>query len=227
MTKLPHLVREAGIALEVYLAGRSSNAFNRAAFILADDCAELTGKLFLSAKPGWTDNRAKGGFKNFRDITDEVLASLTAARPADVPAATSLIAALLGRRDRRNGFFHSAHLLDLNLHARDCVEALTDMLDYGALLFPGDPAIPASGWADHVSGAGAMETAEALLRLDRRAYGEPGLMPKVTAILASERRVAKPTTKGCAVAVHPDDHHLRLAIRDGGNMLRDRLRALL
>ncbi len=227
MSRLPHLVREAGIALDVYLAGRSSGAFNRAAFILADDCAELAGKLFLSAQPGWTDAKPNGRFKSFVAITEEVRARVASTRPADAPTVATLTAALESRRERRNGFFHSAHLLDLTLFARDCVEALTDMLDYGAMLFPADPAQFGSGWAAHVPGAGAMETAEALIRLDRRAYAEPELLPQVTAILAKERRIGTQRTKGCAVALHPDDHHLRLAIRDGGNALRDRLRALL
>jgi hypothetical protein len=39
--------------------------------------------------------------------------------------------------------------------------------------------------------------------------------------------VATPKEKGCEVAKHPDDYHLRLAIRNGGKVLRDRLKALL
>jgi len=33
--------------------------------------------------------------------------------------------------------------------------------------------------------------------------------------------------KGCEVAHHAEDMHLRLAIRNGGTALRDKLRALL
>ena len=66
------------------------------------------------------------------------------------------------RRDRRSDFFHSTHLLDLDFHALDCMEAFCDLLDYGKLLFPGD-------WDTEIPAAGNMETCESLIRLDRKA----------------------------------------------------------
>ena len=123
------------------------------------------------------------------------------------------------RRERRNGFFHSTHLLDLNLHPRDCVEAFCDLLEYGALLFPAD-------WSGAV--AGNMETCEALIRLDRKSYNDPSLGPKVNDVFAKCRRSGiKPKKLGCEVAHHAEDMHLRLAIRNGGAALRDKLRALI
>lgn len=133
-----------------------------------------------------------------------------------------------GRRDRRNDIFHSTTLLDLNFHARDCVEAFCDLLDYGKLLFPLDPAIPGSGWEATVTAAGNMETCEALIRLDRKAYSDPSVGPKVNDVLAKwPRKGPNPKKKGCEIASHAEDMHLRLAIRNGGDELRDKLRALL
>ena len=136
-------------------------------------------------------------------------------------AVDALLKRIEGRRDRRNDFFHSTHLLDLNLHARDCVEAFCDLLDYGKLLFPVD-------WAGTVAITGNMETCEAVIRLDRKSYNDPSLGPKVNAIFAKWRSPGeKPKTLGCEVAHHAEDMHLRLAIRNGGCALRDKLQALL
>ncbi|OPY67296.1 MAG: hypothetical protein A4E62_02314 [Syntrophorhabdus sp. PtaU1.Bin002] len=137
------------------------------------------------------------------------------------PIADALLKRIEGRRKRRNDFFHSTHLLDLNFHSRDCIEAFCDLLDYGKLLFPTE-------WDGAVAITGNMETCEAIIRLDKKGYGDPGVLPKFNAILGGwPRRGPSPKTKGCEVAHHAEDMHLRLAIRNGGKDLRDRLRALL
>jgi hypothetical protein len=229
MSKLPYLVAEINAALEVYLSGRTGQQYNRAAFILCDDCAELSGKLFLlTDDPVWSDTRANGRFKTFKDVSREVRAVFLAKRTGDHFTVNALLTSIEARRDRRNEFFHSTHLLDLNFHARDCVEAFCDLLDYGKLLFPPAPGTPGSGWNAAVGTAGNMETCEALVRLDRKTYNDPSVGPKVNEILAKwPRRGPNPKTKGCEVAHHAEDMHLRLAIRNGGNDLRDRLLALL
>jgi hypothetical protein len=222
MSKLPYLVAEINAALEVYLSGRTGQQYNRTAFILCDDCTELASKLFLiTDTPAWSDTNAQNRFKNFLDIGREVRTVFLAKRPGDHTVADALLKRIEARRDRRNKFFHSTNLLDLNFHARDCVEAFCDLLDYGKLLFPTE-------WDAEVAAAGNMETCEALIRLDRKTYGDPSVGPKVNEILAKwPRNSPKPKTKGCEVAHHAEDMHLRLAIRNGGNALRDRLRALL
>ena len=83
------------------------------------------------------------------------------------------------------------------------------MLDYGALLFGQD-------WADEVTGTGNMETAEVILRLDCAARADPRIGPKVSDVFAKRKRTEKQKAKGCEVTHHPEDHHLRLAIRNGG-----------
>ena len=222
MSKLPYLVAEINAALEVYLSGRTGQQYNRTAFILCDDGAELASKLFLlTDTPAWSDTKANGHFKRFKEVTAELRAVFQAKRAGDHAAVDALLTRIEGRRDRRNGFFHSTHLLDLNLHARDCVEAFCDLLDYGKLLFPAD-------WDEAVAVAGNMETCEAVIRLDRKSYSDPSIGPKVNAIFAKWRSQGeKPKTLGCEVAHHAEDMHLRLAIRNGGNSLRDKLRALL
>lgn len=222
MSKLPYLVAEINAAMEVYLSGRTGHQYNRTAFILCDDCAELASKLFLlTDRPAWTDMKANGYFKSFRDVTKEVGTVFLAKRAGDHAAADTLLTRMEARRNRRNEFFHSTTLLDLNFHARDCVEAFLDLLDYGKLLFPAD-------WDTAVAAAGSMETCEALIRLDRKTYGDPSVWPRVNDILSKWPRFsADAKKKGCEVAHHADDMHLRLAIRNGGTKLRDQLRALL
>jgi hypothetical protein len=229
VSKLPYLVAEINAAMEVYLSGRTGQQYNRTAFILCDDGAELASKLFLiTDTPTWTDQHAGGRFKNFRDITREVRSVFQVKRAADFGAANEILGRVEGRRTRRNDFFHSTSLLDLNFHARDCIEALCDLLDYGRLLFPPNPRQPDLDWGSVVEGTGNMETCEAILRLDLKAYSDPSVSPKISTILKSTKRLGeKPTAKGCEVVHHPEDHHLRLCVRNGGKQLRDQLRALL
>ncbi len=230
MNKLPYLVAEINASLELYISGRTGQQYNRTAFILCDDCAELANKLFLlTDSAAWSDTKGNGRFKNFKDVTAEVRAVFLAKRAGDHAAANALLVRIEARRDRRNNFFHSTDLLDLTLQPRDCVDAFCDLLDYGKLLFPPNPAIPGSGWETTVTAAGTMETCEALMRLDRKAYGDPSVSPQVNDLLAKwpRSKISAPKAKGCEVAHHAEDMHLRLAIRNGGKGLRDKLRALL
>lgn len=230
MSKLPYLVAEINAAMEVYLSGRTGQQYNRTAFVLCDDCVELASKLFLlTDTPTWSDENAAGGYKGFRTVVREVAAVIQAKRPADHAALDPIRLRIEGRRDRRNTVFHSTTLLDLNFHARDCVEAFCDLLDYGKLLFPPNPAVLGSGWEAAIAAVGNMETSETLIRLDRKTYGDPSVGPRVNDVLAKWPRSNGPDSKakGCEVAHHADDMHLRLAIRNGGKALRDKLRTLL
>jgi hypothetical protein len=169
----------------------------------------------------WSDTKANGHFKRFREVTGEVRQVFQAKRAADHPIVDALLRAFEGRRNRRNNFFHSTHLLDLTLQPADCVRAFVDLLDYGKLLFPID-------WDREVAAIGNMETCEAVLRVDKKSYADPSIGPKMNAILQKQPRLGvAPKSKGCEVAHHPEDIHLRLAIRNGNKELRDKLRALL
>jgi hypothetical protein len=219
MTKLRHLVAEVDAALDIYLAGRTGQQFNKVAFILADDCCELASKLYLiTQNPAWDDDKrldktaGKPRWKTFKEVTAEVRAAC--------PGTADVLARIEARRERRNGFFHSAHLLDLTLQPRDVKDALSDLLDYGKLLF-GDE------WDEEVKGQGNLETAAVIVRLDCKSHADPSISPKVASILAKRKRTESQKSKGCEVTHHPDDHHLRLAVRNGGKELRDALLALL
>jgi hypothetical protein len=250
VSKLPYLVNEINAAMEVYLSGRTGQQYNRTAFILCDDCAELASKLFLlTDKKTWSDKKpgvatkpcpmnppppacprhpaniaappTEAGFKSFRDVTADVRAVFLTKRAADHPAVDALLNSIESRRDRRNKFFHSTDLLDLTLQPPDCVRALVDLLDYGKLLF-------GATWDTEVAAAGNMETCEAVLRVDKKSYADPSVGPKMNSLLQRQPRLGvKPVKKGCEVAHHPEDLHLRLAIRNGNKDLRDKLRALI
>jgi hypothetical protein len=229
MTRLRHLVREVAASLEIYLAGRTGQQFNRTAFVLADDCAELASKLFLiSIDPKWSDYKDNGNFKRFNDVTAEIRSRFNTMRPKDVQAITDLTSHIESRRKRRNDFFHSAKLLDLTLYPRDCVDAFCDLIDYCALLFPPNPGKPAEGWAVHAAAESDFETCEAILRLDHKAFADPTVTEKLNDILRKLPRSGGPAERqGCSVARFPADFYLRLAIRHGGKELRDRVRTLI
>lgn len=222
MSKLSYLVAEINAALEIYLSGRTGQQYNRTAYILCDDCVELASKLFLlTDTPTWSDQNTTGGYKGFRTVVREVAAVVQNKRPADYKATDAIRVRQEGRRDRRNNIFHSTTLLDLNFHARDCVEAFCDLLDYGELLFPHE-------WDTTVGATGNMETCEAIIRVDKRIYADPSVTPKLLTILKEQPRFGgTPGKRGCEVVHHPEDYHLRLCIRNGGKSLRDKLRGLL
>lgn len=215
MSKLRALVEEVDAALEIHIAGRSETRFNRTAFILADDGVELASKLFLQRRdPQWSDNRPNNSFKNFHEFTSEVEVA--------APQSAALIASFRARRNHRNGFFHSTSLLELTLPNHRVDEALIDLCDYCALLFGQD-------WHDEVEATAFMQTAEALIRLDRAARSDAHLRARVAAVLASVPRQGKPTQRkgGCVIVLHSMDQYAMLAVRFGDRALRDQLRALL
>lgn len=220
--KLDYLIHEINAALEVYLSGRTGQQYNRTVFVLCDDAAELASKLFLLVdSKNWSDKKSNGVFKRFKEVTAEVRGVFAAKRPSDQAQVGAVLARIENRRERRNQFFHSTALLDLTLHPRDCVEAFCDLLDYGRLLFP-------THWAVTVSAAGNMETCEAVLRLDKKANSDPTVTPKLNHVLSTwPRKGEKPKKRGCEVSHHAEDLHLRLAIRNGGKDLRDKLRSML
>lgn len=126
------------------------------------------------------------------------------------------------RRERRNGFFHSAHLLDLTLSTSRVDHALVDLLDYCERLFGAE-------WTAEVAATASMETAAALIRLDHATRARPALQGRIRDVLAAAPRHGAPTkaTKGCAIVVHPEDQQVAIAVRMGGKALRDQLLTIL
>ncbi|MGC4031351.1 MAG: hypothetical protein QM754_06345 [Tepidisphaeraceae bacterium] len=222
MSQLRYLLEEICAGVEIYFTGRSGGQYLKTAFILCDDYTELTSKLFLlTDNPAWSDQTANGRFKNYHAIQQDVRAVFSAKRAADLPIITKLHAEMASRRSRRNDFFHSTNLLDLNVSQPRCVEALVDLLDYGLLLFPAD-------WQQTVVESRNLETLEVLLRLEKRGFSDPSVLPRVNQLLAAwPRNLKKGERAGVHIAVHPEDLHLRLCVTCGGKGLRDKLAALL
>jgi hypothetical protein len=175
----------------------------------------------LTHNPDWSDKKTSGAFKSYHDVLEDVASAYGALGMQDPSRLNALQDDMKRRPDRRNGFFHSTHLLDLSVTQRLCVEAFCDLFDYGTLLFPEHS-------AGAVRGARNLETMEILLRLERAAFSDPAIPPKVAGILADwPRNMSNASRKGVHLAVYPEDMHLRLCVICGGQELRDKLRALL
>lgn len=170
----------------------------------------------------WSDKKPDGKhYKNYHDIQEDVQNVVAVKSPTDLEKIKGLHKAMKVRRDRRNAFFHSTHLLDLSANQRSCVESFCDLMDYGNILF-------GSEWATKIKGARNLDVFEVLLRLERKSFEDPSMTPKIMKILAEwPRNISNASRKGVHLAVHPEDLHLRLCVIHGGNLLRDKLLALL
>jgi hypothetical protein len=220
--QLVYLADEVCAGVEIYYSGRQGGQFYKTAFILCDDYTELVSKLFLLCDDaGWTDALAAPRFKSYHRVKTDLEDVIRQKRASDLRAVEALHRAMESRRERRNGFFHSAKLLDLSVTHRMCVESFTDLFDYATLLF-GDP------WRKAEAGARDLETYELLLRVEKLSLSAPTLERKLMSLLAEWPRNNKQSrSRGLQVAAHPEDLHLRLAVSNGGSEFRDRLRAML
>lgn len=222
MNQLPYLLDEICAGVEIYFTGRTGGQYLKTAFILCDDYTELAAKLFLlTDSRHWGDQKASGRFKNYHDVLRDVKAVFTARRVADVSALTQIHANLVARRNQRNQFFHSTHLLNLNFTSRMCVEAFCDLFSYGELLF-------GNHWQQHLGGARNLETLVILLKLEKKGFSDPSVWPKVDKIIREwPRNQSNAARRGVHLTVHPEDMHLRLTVIHGHKELRDKLAALL
>lgn len=221
MSQLTYLMDEICAGVEIYYTGRTGQQYLKTAFILCDDHTELVSKLFLlTENTNWSDRKEQGKFKNYHDVMSDVEKIFVAKQTKNLPTIQKIQADMKTRRDRRNDFFHSTHLLDLSVNQRMCVEAFCDLLDYGELLFPAE-------WRTELAGARNLETLEVLLRLEMLSFSDPSVQPKVNKILADwPRNNTNSCKKGVHVAVYPEDLHLRLCVTCGGKVLRDKLMSL-
>ena len=220
--KLPYLIDEICAAVEIYFTGWTGGQYRKTAFILCDDYTELTAKLFLLVDDSkWSDKKANGRFKGYKDILDDVEGVFTAARATDLGPLQGIHANMKNRRDRRNEFFHSTHLLDLSAGQRSVVEAFCDLFTYGDLLFGTD-------WQRHVDSSRNLDTMRILLLIEKASFSDPTIRASVAAILRDfPRNRTNATRKGVHVTEYPEDFHLRICIMYGTNKLRDKLKALL
>jgi hypothetical protein len=215
-----HLADEICAGAEIYFTGRTGSQYLKTAFILCDDYTELASKLYLiEHNSNWDDKRANGSFKGYRQILKDAHEHLT--HPTVAGEVQELQRHMCERRKRRNGFFHSADLLDLNLGTRTCIEAFCELFRYCELLFD-------SRWTTIVAGAGNLETLIALFRLESLAFSDPDIRRRVAHIIETQPSNRSTTRKtGVHVAAYPEDLHLRLCVINRGNLLRDQLLTLL
>ena len=219
---LTYLMDELCAGVEIYYTGRTGGQYFKTAFILCDDYSELVSKLFLlTHNPSWTDKKPNGSFKNYPGIMKDVDAVVTAKMPTQQTRVKELQDAMKNRRKRRNDFFHSTNLLDLSVASRNCVEAFSDLLEYGEILLGAD-------WRGALEASRNLATLEVMLQLEKRAFSDPSLTPKINKILQDwPRNTPNNKKKGAHVAEYPEDLHLRLCVTCGGKALRDKLKALL
>lgn len=222
MSQLTYLIDEITAGTEIYFTGRQGGQYLKTAFILCDDYTELTSKLFLlTDNPTWSDVNAHGRFKNYFNIQTDVQGVFGIKRSADLPRVQKLHDSMKLRRDRRNDFFHSTKLLDLNVSQRNCIEAFCDLLEYGTILFGKE-------WEEEVQAARNLATLEVLLQLERKSISDPSITPRVFAVMRDcPRNKQNSSKKGVHQTEHPEDLHWRLSIIHGGQELRDKLTALL
>ncbi len=219
---ITYLVDEICAGVEIYYTGRTGGQYLKAAFILCDDYSELVSKLFLLAdNPTWTDQKAKNVFKNYHNVLDDVKRVVAVKMAQNQLRIGELQDAMGNRRKRRNDFFHSTNLLDLSVTPRNCVESFCDLLEYGELLIGAD-------WRRALETSRNLETLDILLRLERLAFSDPSITPKVNQILQNwPRNTQNNKKKGAHIAEYPEDLHLRLCITCGGKTLLNKLRALM
>ena len=219
---LVYLMDEICAGVEIYYTGRTGGQNLKTAFILCDDYSELVSKLFLlTDSSSWSDKRANDRFKNYHDIMGEVESVVTAKMAQQLTRVKELQDAMKNRRTRRNDFFHSTNLLDLSVTQRNCVESFGDLIEYGEILFVTD-------WRAALESCRNLAALEVMLQLERLAFSDPSITPKVNKILQDwPRNTRNSKIKGAHVAEYPEDLHLRLCVTCGGKVLRDKLRALI
>lgn len=226
MAQLTYLMDEIGSGMEIYYSSRLGGRYLKTAFILCDDYVELLSKLWLVENVnGWSDTRANGSFKNFPQILNDVGNSKNGhCHPDEHRRIVQLTDQMKERRTRRNDFFHSTHLLDLNVNKRGCVEAFCDLIEFGELLFGAD-------WRREIAANTKTDILCALFQLERMAFADPTIEPKINGLLETWPRREKERQsipkRGTQYAKHPEDLHLRLCLDWGGRELRDALKALL
>ena len=221
-TELTYLMDEICAGVEIYFTGRQGGQYWKTAFILCDDYIELTSKLYLSENtPDWSEKRRNKSFKTFPEILNEARESIAQTNAGLARTTAGIQERMKGRHKRRNDFFHSTGLLDLNVSARNCIDSFCDLFDYGSTLFAED-------WAAAVRGTRNLETMEILLRIEKKAFSEPQVSTQLNDILSGwPRNKNTIRKKGDHIATHPEDLHLRLCVIVGGQDLREKLRKLL
>ena len=226
MSQLVYLVEEICSGMEIYYSGRSSGRYRKTAFILCDDYVELLSKLWLVENTNdWTDTKTNGKFKDFQQILTDVKSNKRGrCHPNEHQRIVELASQMEKRRKRRNDFFHSTHLLDLDVNMRRCVEAFCDLIEFGELLFR-------DNWHQEIETDVRRDILCVLFRLEKKAFTDPTIEPSINKLLKTWPRRGKDRgwipKRGTQYAEYPEDLHLRLCLDWGREELRDAMKALL
>jgi len=221
--KLRYLVTEIRTGAEIYYTGRAVGQYLKTAFVLCDDYTELASKLFLEETvEGWSDKKENGRFKTYHQVHKDVQNTLRDNRSKNLATIKELHERMGQRRKRRNDFFHSTHLLDVNITQHDCVEALCDLLEYGELLF-------GENWSNEAT-IEPMGTLAVMLRLEKKGFGgDPSVVFKMNDVLKDmeRNRSGKVDANGAHVTVFGEDFYTRMCVLYGGPELKNKLATLL
>jgi len=150
----------------------------------------------------WSDSRTNGSFKNFPQIFNDVRNGKNGhVHPDEHHRIIELTDQMKERRTRRNDFFHSSHLLDLNVNNRECVEAFCDLIELGELLFGDD-------WRREIEVNTKTDILCALFQLEKMTFPDPTIEPCINELLESWPKQRKRT---------PEDIQERHAVRGMSN----------
>ena len=144
-------------------------------------------------------------------------------RPNDAATLTPLQNGMKQRREQRNGFFHSAHLLGMSVSQSGVTDAFCDLFEYGQLLFGND-------WITAIAGVRNLDVYQLLFRVEKKALTDQTLRPRLSSILADwpvNLPNKKRGNKGVHIVEHTDDLHLKLCVVWGAANLKVRLKDLL
>ena len=226
MPELVYLVDEIGSGMEIYFSSRLVGRYDKTAFILCDDYVELLSKLWLVENvTDWKDTRENGSYKNFPQILGEVgKHKRDHCHTDEHRRIVELTNQMKKRRSRRNDFFHSPSLLDLNVRKRGCVEAFCDLTEFGELLFGDD-------WRREIKSNTKADILCTLFQLEKMAIANSTIEHSINEIfenLPRRRQDLRTIPKrGTQYANYQDDLYLRLCLDWNGDELRNTLKALL
>lgn len=227
---LHHLTPEIENGLEILFTGKTAGQYWKTAFILCDNYSELAAKLFLSNRvAGWSDRKPIGGgrttFKSYHDILNDIEAAApVSGTPTVLAAVRALHVELKSRRGQRNDFFHSANLLQLNVHLLDTLKAFCQLLEYGKHLFGAD-------WDAAVNGRPTLRNLALLVQVELKAVTtDYTVSHKLDDIFRKWARIKDKNTvpkRGAYLTEFPEDVHRRMIVINGGDALATELQKLL
>lgn len=226
MSNLRYLVNEIGYGMEIFYSSRTGGNYLRTAFILCDDYVELLSKLWLLERiRNWNECKQNGNYKNFNEILGDVRTNREGHCSQNAyEQLIKLTNNMKERRKRRNDFFHSTHLLDLDVKKSACVHAFCDLIELGEHLFGND-------WEQQIHSTTNFEIYFTFMQLERITFYDSTMGSKINELLQNWPRREQGRTsipkKGYELAKFPEDMHLRLCIEFGSTGFLDKLKSLL